>query len=309
MTFSEYALGLSPYISFGKSEHEYFTELIGNFIQDAVMDSCEILKKRKKDTKYRYIIGARKIQKKEAQYLYEHRDNKKFTKWIWDRMDDSDSYDNVVKWLQKHGVISEEPDQACFELLEQIFLDIINHTSVSDKKPKTDNALQLINDIEQKIKLLPRPVTIPVPETATSDEQIYIEELYTAYGDAEGIDDFSEGNLGDFPEYADDLEDRRIDYYAADAIRRGVLELGDGKLGNQFEILKSETLSGVKDTARCRHPNAYECMLAVMEQAAVLTVENYLLHSSPYWISAAVKKGVCHHLVNDRQLMWKRRRR
>ena len=48
MTFSEYALGLSPYISFGKSEHEYFTELIGNFIQDAVMDSCEILKKKKK---------------------------------------------------------------------------------------------------------------------------------------------------------------------------------------------------------------------------------------------------------------------
>ena len=48
MTFSEYALGLSPYISFGKSEHEYFTELIGNFIQDAVMNSCEILKKEKK---------------------------------------------------------------------------------------------------------------------------------------------------------------------------------------------------------------------------------------------------------------------
>lgn len=54
MTFSEYALGLSPFISYGKSEHDYFTELIGNFIKDAAMDSCQILK-RKDDTKYRYI--------------------------------------------------------------------------------------------------------------------------------------------------------------------------------------------------------------------------------------------------------------
>ena len=44
MTFSEYALGLSPFISFGKAEHDYFTELVGNFIKDAAMDSCQISK-------------------------------------------------------------------------------------------------------------------------------------------------------------------------------------------------------------------------------------------------------------------------
>ena len=53
MTFSEYALGLSPFISYGKSEQDYFTELVGNFIEDAAMDSCQILK-RQPDTKYRY---------------------------------------------------------------------------------------------------------------------------------------------------------------------------------------------------------------------------------------------------------------
>lgn len=61
MTFSEYALGLSPFISFGKAEHDYFTELVGNFIKDAAMDSCQILK-RQPDTKYRYIKGDRPIQ-------------------------------------------------------------------------------------------------------------------------------------------------------------------------------------------------------------------------------------------------------
>ena len=74
MTFSEYALGLSPFVSFGKSEHEYFTELIGNFVKDAAMDSCKVLK-NKPDTKYRYITGKRPIQPKDAQYLYDHRDS------------------------------------------------------------------------------------------------------------------------------------------------------------------------------------------------------------------------------------------
>ena len=64
MTFSEYVSDLSPFISFGKSEHEYFTELVGNFVQDAAMDSCKLLK-RKPDTKYRYIKGNRTIQQKD----------------------------------------------------------------------------------------------------------------------------------------------------------------------------------------------------------------------------------------------------
>ena len=79
MTFSEYALGLSPFISYGKSEQDYFTELVGNFIKDAAMDSCQILG-READTKYQYIKGTRTISKKSAQYLYNHRDLDKFSK-------------------------------------------------------------------------------------------------------------------------------------------------------------------------------------------------------------------------------------
>lgn len=63
MTFSEYALGLSPFISFGKSEHDYFTELVGNFVKDAAMDSCQMLK-RQPDTKYWYIKGIRPYSRK-----------------------------------------------------------------------------------------------------------------------------------------------------------------------------------------------------------------------------------------------------
>ena len=170
-------------------------------------------------------------------------------------------------------------------------------------------SLELIDEIQQKIKSLPRPTNVPVPAVATEDEQKYISELYLAYGDAEGMDSFSGDDLSGFPDYAEDLDDRRVDFYAAETIRRGVMELGSGSLANQFDVLKDETFAGVKDTAKRTHPNGFEHMLAVMEQAVVTPVTNYLLSTSPYWISGKIKKSVCHHLVNDNKLIWVRRRK
>lgn len=308
MTFSEYASDLSPFISFGKSEHEYFTELVGNFIHDASMDSCKLLK-RKPDTKYRYIKGDRTIQPKDAQYLYDHRDKSKFSNWIWERMDESDSYDNVVAWLDSLSIASDDPSTTCADILESIVLDIINSTPTTQAAQEAEIDLRLIDDIQKKIKSLPRPTNVPVPKVATQDEQIYINELCLAYGDAEGMDSFSTDDLSSFPDYSDDLEDRRIDFYAAETIRRGVLELKGSSLTGQFDVLKDETYNGVKDTARRTHPNGYERMLAVMEQAVIAPVTNYILSASPYWISGKIKKGVCHHLVNDGKLIWIRRRK
>lgn len=308
MTFSEYASALSPYISFGKYEHEYFTELVGNFVQDAAMDSCKLLK-RKPDTKYRYIKGDRTIQPKDAQYLYDHRDKSKFSNWIWERMDESDSYDNVVAWLDSRNITSDDPSTACADIFESIVLDIINATPITQAAQEAEIDLRLIDDIQKKIKSLPRPTNVPVPKVATQDEQIYIDELCLAYGDAEGMDSFSTDDLSSFPDYSDDLEDRRIDFYAAETIRRGVLELKGSSLTGQFDVLKDETFNGVKDTARRTHPNGYDRMLAVMEQAVIAPVTNYILSTSPYWISGKIKKGVCHHLVNDGKLTWIRRRK
>lgn len=308
MTFSEYALALLPFISFGKSEHDYFMELIGNFIKDAAMDSCKMLK-RKPDTMYRYIKGDRIFQAKDAQFLYDHRDKDKFSNWVWERMDESDSYDSVAAWLDSQGVSNDDPSVTCADLLESIILEIINGSSVAQISLDSEVDLKLIDDIEKKIKSLPRPTDVPVPKVATQDEQTYIEELCMAYGDAEGMDSFSMEDLSVFPDYSADLDDRRIDFYAAETIRRGVLELKGSSLTDQFDVLKDETFSNIKDTAKRSHSNGYERMLAVMEQAVIAPVANYILSTSPFWISGKIKKGVCHHLVNDGNLTWIRRRK
>ena len=219
------------------------------------------------------------------------------------------SYDNVVDWLAKHDIADDDPSTACAKLLENILLDIINGSSMPQIAKESEIDLELIDEIQQKIKSLPRPANVPVPAVATEDEQKYISELYLAYGDAEDMDSFSGKDLSSFPDYAEDLDDRRVDFYAAETIRRGVMELGSGGLANQFDVLKDETFVGVKDTAKRTHPNGFEHMLAVMEQAVVTPVTNYLLSTSPYWISGKIKKGVCHHLVNDDKLTWVRRRK
>lgn len=308
MNFSEYAQGISPFCSFGKSEQDFFTEIIGNFIKDAAMDSCKILK-YKPDTKYRYIKGTRTIQPKDAQYIYDYRDPKKFTDWILGRMDESESYDNVLKWLNDKGYEGDDPPTMCFNLLESIMLNLASK-DVSDLTTTNDTFadFKLIEEIQNKIRALPKPTEVLVPKEATDDEQIYISELYRAYGDAEGKDDFSEADLNIYPEYAEDLDDRRIDFYAAETIRRGVHELKGAELSDQFNVLKDEMCQNVKDTSRRRHDNGYECMLAVMEQAVNAPVTNYLLSASPYWISGSIKKGVCHHLVNGKKLVWVKKR-
>jgi hypothetical protein len=311
MEFSDYAQGLLPYISGGASEPIFFTEIIGNFIQDASMDACAILK-RKEDTRYRYIRGVRKIQSKDAQYIYDHRDMDKYSEWLSEQMDSSDSFDAVSSWLMKCEIEHDKYHvaDACATLLESILLEIITGTTASGNAPEnSEYDFKLVEEIQEKIKSLPRPAELPIPRDATTEEKGYINELYNAYGDAEGVSVFNKEDLPNFPEYQEDLSDRRIDFYAAETIRRGIMELGRGGLSNQFDVLKGETYDCVKDTERSAYPNGYERMLAVMGQAVMVPLRDYLLCESPYWISGKIKKGVCHQLVNDGKLKWVKKKR
>lgn len=275
------------------------------------MDACVILK-RKEDTRYRYIRGYRKIQSKDAQYIYDHRDMEKYSEWINEQMDSSDSFDAVSAWLMKCEIEHDKyhAADACATLLESILLETITGTTESGNAPEnSDYDFKLVEEIQEKIKSLPRPAEVPIPRDATLEEIGYINELYKAYGDAEGETVFNKEDLLNFPEYEEDLSDRRIDFYAAETIRRGIMELGRGGLSNQFDVLKDETYDSVKDTERSAHLNGYERMLAVMGQAVAVPLRDYLLCASPYWISGKIKKGVCHQLVNDGKLKWVKKKR
>ena len=62
-----------------------------------------------------------------------HKDIEKFSNWIWEQMDESDSYDAVSAWLKENNVAGDDPAVACTTLLEGIMLEI-------SKQQETDAA-------------------------------------------------------------------------------------------------------------------------------------------------------------------------
>ncbi|NEW62266.1 hypothetical protein GMA11_02545 [Granulicatella sp. zg-ZJ] len=303
MEFVDYAKGLQPYISEGKTEADYFVAIISNFLENNALDNCHLLN-YKKDTQYRYMTG-NKISRRDAQYVYDHRDLIKYTEWLNKKIYNSDSREQVTIWLTKNGKPGEYIENECQELLEEIILSLCQNVQKQKKtSSEFEESLILVQEIEKKIASLPKPLPLSVPDTITDTEMPYISQLFAAYGDAETCPNFCEDTFNKFPEYKHDFDDRRIEYFSAASIERSVAELNSQNLSNQFDILKTATFDNIVDTSRKKYSNGYEKMLNVMEKATSSPVENYILSSSPYWINGKIKKGVCHHLVNDGKLKW-----
>ena len=161
---------------------------------------------------------------------------------------------------------------------------------------------QTIDILESILAAIPRPTMVPPPPDPAEEESNYIKELCRAYADRDGLESYDVTDLSQDDQ--EDLSDRRIDYFAAESIRRSASELTQPSLQGQFYVLKDEMKESVKDIPKLPHANGYECMLDVMTQAANAPIEEYLLKNAPGWISKKIKKGICHFLVNEGKLKW-----
>jgi uncharacterized protein YdcH (DUF465 family) len=180
----------------------------------------------------------------------------------------------------------------------------------SEQRSDNENAFEPVGDTMDKLQslLAKLPTASPAIEPTAEIEEHeipYIKALYSAYGDALKIDDFDETKLLSYPDYSDDLNERRIDYFTAYTVYRDVLEFGDGA-ANPFNILKDEVYEGVGNTARKTFIHGYERMLSVMEQVVIVKIVRFYQSYSKYWIDDKVKKGTCHFLVIDGRLKWVR---
>lgn len=180
-------------------------------------------------------------------------------------------------------------------------------SEVTSATRSTPEHTEAVKELDAFIATLPHPTPVPVPEDIDeAQEHGYVTALYDAYSDDAGHP-INKSNCDGI--YADDLSDRRIDFFAAESVRRGIDELHSTQLEGQFGVLKSETWNGVKNTyrrvSRDRSMTGYTRMLEVMDKAAEIPVDAYILSVSKYWISSSVKQGVCHFLVNENKMVWK----
>lgn len=313
MTFSDYAKMLYPFYGGGKSPSDFVVALIGNITEDTDAEQCPLLDTNP-DYLRRIFNGLKPVSRLSATFVLSHLDKAKFEDYITNNFS-VDTLQRVATVLSETGIqtngTDEDVAEKCAELLEKIFIDIANrkmHTKGSFQNQMTQVTTadidEAFNELDKLLSTLPKPPEIFPPTYIENHEHPYITELFAAYGDAECVPNFCEETLSSYAMYSNDLKDRRIDYFAAEAVRRGVREVFNGKYADQFEVLKEETLDGIKNTARRRFPNGYERLLAVMEQAVIIRVDRYFLSRSPFWINNKIKMGVCHFLVNDNRLKW-----
>lgn len=309
MEFHEYAQMLYPFLGDGGKPSDFVVNLISNITEDTDKEKCPLLD-AKSDYLKRIYNGKKPIVPKNATFVTSHLDKGRFVDFICSFP--VDTLQSVAIVLMDNGINTNGSDidiaEKCANTLEEIFLNIIINDSGSKSVEKAvstkDDVDESLDKLEQALASFPKPKEILPPGEIEEHEHRYIAELYAAYGDAEGIENFDNTMLSSFYEYEEDLNDRRIDYFAAEAIRREISEVYDGKYSDQFEVLKNETYAGVKNTARKTFPNGYERLLAVMEQSTTISVDKYWLSRSPFWISNNIKMGTCHFLVNDGRLKW-----
>lgn len=305
VTFTEFAQMLYPFCGNGKYQSDLVVALVGNIIDDADDESCFLLN-GKPDYLTRIYNGTKPFPRKDASFVLGHMDKSKFEEYISTLTDDA--IDGIRSALSEKGIEVAKKYEVAPKCAD-IFAEIMNGCATAARqrvanRPKAPDPFEALKAADELLATLPAPVLLEPPEQHQADEQVYISELYAAYGDKEGIADFGETHLPHYSDYDEDIKERRIDYFAAESIRRGVSELYSGQYANQFDVLKDETLAGVKNTARKAFPNGYERLLGVMEQAVAIQVRQYILSQSPNWISNRIKMGVCHFLVNDNKLKW-----
>lgn len=315
MTLSEYlnmlfpffgdreGFGKTPKTKKGRGKADFVTFILGAYVEEGYETECKVLDLRP-DTLRKIMSGATPFSAVNAIPFNRHPDKERFIEVLSEDAQSFDSLYALSKVLADHGIVNDSSLNdilaKCADVLEQIIMEAARPKGRRDFNNACDA-------VEQALHRIPRPDMQDPPKELADHEQIYIQALYEAYGQAAQVDNFDQTSLASFPEYGEDLKERRIDYFAAESIRCSIIELQGADLQDQFSVLKSEMYAGVRNTAMKRYDDGFERMLNVMERAIATSVNQYILSRSPYWINNRIKQGVCHFLVNDGKLRWVKR--
>lgn len=315
MTLSEYlnmlfpffgdrkGFGATPKTKKGRGKADFVTFILGAIVEEDWETECPVLDLQA-GTLRKILSGASPFSAINAIPFNNHIDKERFVEVLGE---DAQSFDSLIalsKALDDHGIVNDgsldDILTKCADVLEQIIMEAASPKGKRDFNDACDV-------VEQALRRMPRPDMQDPPDKLADHEQVYIQALYEAYGQAAQVDGFDQSSLASFPEYDEDLKERRIDYFSAESIRCSIMELQGADLQDQFSVLKSEVYAGVRNTALKRYDDGFERMLNVMEQAIATSVDQYILSRSPYWINNRIKQGVCHFLVTDGRLRWVKR--
>lgn len=208
------------------------------------------------------------------------------------------------------GILADEGEHARF--LHKAFILSLQppNVSVNDTATEYPADLSVEGDMAvlyekyERVANVRRLPGLDKPEMPEAKEATYIKKLYGAYGS------YLKGPIlqkTDLPEeLQDDFEERRDDFYAAEAVHLQGVGIIQGLTGDEFDKLKEETCRIVKPVNRkalLDRQNGYDCMMRVLETAQSTMPTNNLFYRAGY-VGPVENRGICQMLAGDDELNW-----
>jgi len=142
-----------------------------------------------------------------------------------------------------------------------------------------------------------RPATPKAPTDIELVEHEYTSALLEAFSQASNKEIIID-NLSNDTNFYSEFKSARNNFYSAEALK---LFSRDWLPTGCFDELKEECHEAVMATVNQKYPDGYACYLKTCELSVVV---DYSSHPLSSFIKIQDKKGLCHHLVNDKKISW-----
>lgn len=199
-----------------------------------------------------------------------------------------------------------------YTIVAKIFIYAIKNNNERDyveipkiEKKTINDTIKSINDLFGK---LPERVVLDIPSDVTDQELNYVREILDAISERTGVSLSVPADLKGNPalkKFSDLFDRSRREYYAAEGIRESLKDTGLLDERDEFEVLKNEAHDAVVDMfIDYTYSDSLDCMIKVLNHITHVELRS-LIATIPGWVQVSEKKGLCHILVNEKEMTWK----
>lgn len=178
---------------------------------------------------------------------------------------------------------------------------------VKKKKTKplaeTDDIEEFENLMKQRYKK-PEPMT--PPKELAEHELTYATELLAAYANAAKVPEMIREELQEprNARFSRDFDRQRRFYYMAETILEASKDMLKLKESECFDKAKGEVYDYIIQTCDSPYEDGYKRLCAVIQRAGGTPLSKAIDDMLLNWMGPGEKQGVCHMLVNDKQIRW-----
>ncbi len=177
-------------------------------------------------------------------------------------------------------------------------------------KKKKSKPLAETDDIEEFENLMKQRYSKPEPMTPPKElaehELTYATELLAAYAEAANVPEMVREDLkapGN-ARFLRDFDRQRTFYYKAETILEASKDMLKLKESECFDKAKGEIFDYIIQTCDSPYDNGFSRLSAVIQRAGGTTLSKAIDDMLLNWMGPGEKQGVCHMLVNDKQIRW-----